>query len=547
MSDQAWRVDEFEPDPPNTVAPSSALVTMHFLLTALRRRWKLWVSLGCVGMLLGLAWTYASPPKTTATVSVMLAHEPGTDPQQASSTDVSLLQTRTLAVEVVEELGLDMAPEDFQQSVTVLPASVQVLVLEVSGPDGAAAVARARALAHAYLSFRASQVRLQLRGLTDAYRGRIESLRAEGNDLVETYGETRASGSLDPQEATALLNEQAQLKTEIEGLKRSIEDAELKSTSVIDASYVLDQASAKPPPSAVRAALLASASGLIGGTALGMGFVLVTALTSNRLRRREDVALALDAPVRVSVGGRLPSPWRPWRRVRLSATALGLLVGALDREVARPTRSWPQLANTGTDRRQQARGAEPTRLALVTLEPDGVGELVVASLAVGLSAEGLDVFVVDLTASGGLQAELDRALGVRDGGDAGRRPAVHRPARVPSLERGPLDLPTSKATEAPSSGEWPLGWDQADVTLTLADMDPAIGVEHVRSWADRVAVLVSAGRSSAERLRTTGELIRSAGLHLLFAMMVGTDRTDESTGLPEVSHRGDPYVARRPT
>ena len=62
MSDQAWRVDELDDEPPSGARPSPALVTMHFLLTALRRRWRVWVGLGCVGMLLGLGWTLAFPP-----------------------------------------------------------------------------------------------------------------------------------------------------------------------------------------------------------------------------------------------------------------------------------------------------------------------------------------------------------------------------------------------------------------------------------------------------------------------------------------------------
>ena len=68
------------------------------------------------------------------------------------------------------------------------------------------------------------------------------------------------------------------------------------------------------------------------------------------------------------------------------------------------------------------------------------------------------------------------------------------------------------------------------MVLTLAEVDPAVGVDHLTSWVDRVVLLVAAGRSSAERLRTAGELVRTAGLQLVFAMMVGADRTDESSG-----------------
>jgi hypothetical protein len=100
------------------------------------------------------------------------------------------------------------------------------------------------------------------------------------------------------------------------------------------------------------------------------------------------------------------------------------------------------------------------------------------------------------------------------------------------------------AEDAPT-GAWPASWHQADVALTLADVDPAVGVEHVRSWADQVVVLVTAGRSGAERLRTTGESIRAAGMHLLFVLMVGADPGDESLGIPAPASPVWPQQSRR--
>ena len=244
----------------------------------------------------------ASRPKSVGTVTLMLAHDPGTDPRQALATDESLLRTRTLGAIVVKRLGLDMSPEGFQQAVVSRAASSDVLILEVSAPDDAAAVARARALAVAYLQFRDSQIRSQLETLRVAIANAphpcSNSWRTSANSM------TRSSGcsSGDSQTAAALLNKQAQVSAQIESTQQSIRDASLKSNSIIDASRVLDQASLEPGPSSARVLLLAMVSGLIGGTAVGAGIVLVRALTSDRLRLREDIALSLEAPVRVSVG-----------------------------------------------------------------------------------------------------------------------------------------------------------------------------------------------------------------------------------------------------
>ena len=568
MSDQAWRVDEVEDEPASTTSPSPALVTLHFLLTALRRRWRVWVGLACVGVLLGLGWALSFPPKTVGTVTLLLAHAPSADPQQAISTDVSLLRTRTLAVDVVERLDLQMTPEEFQQSVVVVPASTDVLVLEVSGPDDPAAVARAGALADAYLAFRSSQIRSQVEGQTRGYRERISSLREQTEDLKNQYEGMGTSSPGDEQRASALLSKQAQVAGQIEDAEQAVKDAMLAADSVIDASFVLDPASRKPPPSEVRNALLAIASGLIGTTAIGVGFVLVTALISNRLRLREEIALALAAPVPISVPGGSRASWSTLRRrTRLPAASLGILVDALEREVSPSLDLGAPAAGTGKGPHETTRRA-PTRLALAAVDAGGAGQLVMASLAARLDAKGMNVVLVDLTKSGGLDTALDGASDRRPAAPGGAhlrpeqqpgrrrrvlrevrssqsRPLVYRPDRVPSLERGPLDSLATDAGDRLPAAPWREAWDQADVALTLAEVDPAVGVEHLRSWADEVVVLVAAGRSSAERLRTTGELIRAAGLRLLFAMMLGTDRTDETLGLPAAQHRAEPRRARQ--
>jgi MinD-like ATPase involved in chromosome partitioning or flagellar assembly len=68
----------------------------------------------------------------------------------------------------------------------------------------------------------------------------------------------------------------------------------------------------------------------------------------------------------------------------------------------------------------------------------------------------------------------------------------------------------------------------------VADLNPAVGADHLTAWADGVVVVVTAGRSSAEKVRTVGELIRAAGLDLRFAVLMHTERTDDSLGMADV-------------
>jgi hypothetical protein len=70
---------------------------------------------------------------------------------------------------------------------------------------------------------------------------------------------------------------------------------------LIKGSQVLDRATLLPQHGKSHLALYVG-GGLIGGLALGMFIVILRALISDRLRRRDDIARTLGAPVKLSVG-----------------------------------------------------------------------------------------------------------------------------------------------------------------------------------------------------------------------------------------------------
>jgi hypothetical protein len=76
-------------------------------------------------------------------------------------------------------------------------------------------------------------------------------------------------------------------------------------------------------------------------------------------------------------------------------------------------------------------------------------------------------------------------------------------------------------------------WDAAEYVIALAEVDPASGAPNLGSWSEDAVLFVTAGRSSGERLRTAAELVRGAGLRLRFGILLRTDRTDDSLGMPD--------------
>ena len=521
MMSSAWRLEA--PGPGGApLGGSSGLVSLHYLIGALRRRWRTWVSVGVLGMVLGATWIVLVPAQTVGNVSLVLAHEAGTDQTLAMATDVSLLQTRTVAETVIKALDLDMTPEAFQQSVVVTPITSQVMLLDVRAPNAPEAKRRADQLASTFLEFRSAQMRTRTDSIIAGNKERIAGLQERVDRLTSEYDSLSGGGTEQQSQAAAALTERSQAVAEIGTLQESNEDASLQVDAQLAASHVLDPANATPHGH-LKAFVLPPLSGLIGGLAVGIGLVLFSTLASDKLRRRDEVALALGVPVRASVGDlrrrRLTTLWRGTAKKKRDAAVITHAVQSAIRV-----------------------DEMPSRLVIACVDNIEDGERLTALLAAQLVRAETPVLLVDLGDPGGLAAELTHALGDEAGSTA---PTVLRPDGLPHLSTGPFGVPAGTSGLVADDDPRREAWSQAEVVLTLASVDPARGLDELPTWADRVVMLVTAGRCSAERLRTAAELVRSVGLELTFAVMVGSDRTDESLGLPEPPDVGGTDTQRR--
>ena len=70
----------------------------------------------------------------------------------------------------------------------------------------------------------------------------------------------------------------------------------------------------------------------------------------------------------------------------------------------------------------------------------------------------------------------------------------------------------------------------ADLVLSLVSLDPARGGDHLGTWATNVVAMVTAGRSTATRIHTVGEMIRLSGARLASVVVLDFDKADESLG-----------------
>jgi capsular polysaccharide biosynthesis protein len=505
MISAEWDAPDFDDDQPPSSRAAPTLVSLHFIRFALRRRWLVCVLSSVLGLLAAGTLLVAFPALHDAKAALVLVHDPQDEPSRAMATDVSLLETRTLAEKAVASLGLTMTPDAFLKTMKVVPVSSELLSITLTGPSDAEAVRRLEMLTSLYLDFRGEQLSLQSKVYVQGIQLRITKLQSEVGALSQKIEQLSRAGSGSASKVNDAISQRAFVQGRIDTLQQEVEDVTLRTTSIVSASRVIDPAAVESH-AAKRRIVLALASGLIGGAALGCGMVLFLAITSDRLRRRSDVAAALEIPVPVSVGRISPISKR-W----LWLSHLRTLDGRRSAERQRLAHAIEmELPFTGHE----------GRIAVACIDNADEVSFAVAAAAADLTEGGFSTTLIDLTEGGSL------------GGIAPSAPGSHnaatllRPRGIPTLASGTADLRAVGQDEDENLHSFGL----TDVTLMLADLDPSVGADHLIAWTERVIIVVTAGRSSAERVRTAADMVRTAGLELRFAALLHAERTDDSSG-----------------
>jgi capsular polysaccharide biosynthesis protein len=503
---------------PSAAFPPDSLITFRFIRDALRRHLRIWLVLALVGLTAGLVSTQVLPTVSTSKTRVLLTHREGEDQTKSMATDVSLATTHTVAQRVIELLKLPTTPDDLLKLYTATPATDRVLEIDAKGKTDAESTQLATVVAQVFLVYRKEQIALQDAPL-------VRDLTAAKNELTLAQQAVRAAGD-DPDELKRPNSAQAArlgaARDRVVYVEQQLLDQQVQA-SRMNSSRVLD-AAAPVPVSVKRTIVINTGIGLLAGLFLGVGFVIVRALVSDRLWKRQDIAHALGARVRLSTARPprfrlLPRP-ALLRKAQQRRPETQLMVQHLEHRIFWAERPVPSLSVVGID-------DVPTCA------------LAVAALAVALAEDGKHVLVADLTGSG----RLARMLGVRTAGtqestlsDAGRRIDVHRadpdggPAEGAYLRLGDNSRPLGSGDVALDSA-----WEVADVVLTLAELSPELGADHLATWASHAAVVVTAGKSTATAIQATGEMLRLAGLEVDTAIVLRPDRTDESVGVAEAS------------
>lgn len=499
------------------------LVSLGFITAALRRRRRLWGTMAAIGLLVGCGLYLKSPPAYQASTSVLLTPGPYENFQTAQNNAQAMAQSVSVAGSAVRQLGLKQSASSFLATYKVNPITERVVTITASAPSSNQAVLDASAVATAFLQFRANEMQSEQKLV-------LAALDQQVKDAQQQLSSINSQISQLPSQPTSS-DQQSQLKTlqakrdQAQNTLYQIQQAALSNqtangaatVAAVKGSVVMDAASPLPH-SRFKKLLLDVALGLIVGLALGIAIVVVQAIVSDKPRRRDDVAEALGSPVRLSV-----------RAAQTKRSLLnGLHAAVPGTRGAETQRITEHLRRAVHGRRSQA----PATLAVVPVDDAHVPASCLVSLALSYAEEGRRVVVADLC-SGAPAAELLGSVepGVRPVSADGARLVVAVPEPDDVTPVGPLHRSQTRAQRSAFTEAVISACESANVLLTLVSLDPSLGGEHLGTWANDAVAVVTAGKSSWTRIHSVGEMVRLSGAHLVSAVLLGADSTDETLGM----------------
>lgn len=526
LPDRLWAYDDLDEV---TDAPAAdvtgGLVSLGFIGAALRRGKRLWITTAVIGLVIGLGLVLKSPPAFPASTTILLANNPAVYNPFAALDDQAIIQSRAVADAALRRLGLpESGATNLMANYTSTVITNRVLLITVKAKTADLALREANALAAAFLAFQASQADTQTSLVNAALQQEIVRAQQNIDSLSRQIKQVRTQPASSSRRAqiASLSAERTQKVTALAALKTA-NLANQNTTRInnlinIKGSRVLDPATLLPQHSKAHLVLYVG-GGLIGGLTLGMIIVILRAFVSDRLRRRDDVARTLGAPVKLSVG-----------RIKLGRrwSRSSGLAAAESPEIRRVVQ---YLGGAVVHRSQRV-----ATLAVVPVDDPEVAALSLASLALSCSREGLKVIVADLCPDNPAARLLDAdEPGVHTVSVHDAHLIVAVPDRDDVAPAGPLPDVRHLSKPDPSAGPLVAACASADLLLTLVSLDPSTGADHLNGWADGAVAIVTAGQSTAARIQAVGELIRLSGAKLISAVLVDADKDDESLGEPDPS------------
>ncbi|MFS7876746.1 Wzz/FepE/Etk N-terminal domain-containing protein [Streptomyces asiaticus] len=316
---------------------AAPLFDLHALVVAVRRRRRLWSSMALLGLLAGVAMAVLLPPPPTAVTKVLVAHQEDqpNDTGTLIRTDVALLGTTRIADKALKSLNSPEKPEDFLGNYRGTGLTNNLLQIEVTADSDAEAVARAKALADAFVADHVRRMRETAKAESKALLDQRDRVRRELAEVNKAIG--GRSPDSDPEASAStesLFARRAELNSRIADFDQRAAEARTGTPRIIAGTQIVDA------PRAVRHSLPRTAAtnaaiGLVLGLVLGLAVAAVGTVVADRPVLRREIAANLGASVIAELPHRSGRPWRR-RRIRTARTRLTASLARTVRGSAEP-------------------------------------------------------------------------------------------------------------------------------------------------------------------------------------------------------------------
>ncbi|MFD8607505.1 Wzz/FepE/Etk N-terminal domain-containing protein [Streptomyces sp. NPDC059631] len=450
-------------------SPAAApLLDLHALVVAVRRRRRLWCALALLGLLAGAAVAVLRPPPPTAVTEVLVAHQEDqpNDPGTLIRTDVALLHTTRIAGAALKSLHSAEAPEDFMRDYQGAGLTNNLMRITVTGASDAEAVARAGALADAFVADHVRRIQEAANAEAKALLDQRDRMQGELAQVNKAIGDgTPQSGPKESADLESLFARRAELTSRITDFSQRAADARIGTPRLVAGTQIVD--AARPVRHSLpRAAATDAAIGLVLGLALGLAVAAVGAVVADRPVLRREIAAHLGASVLAEL------PHRPGRRRRTRA-AHERLTAFLARTVH----------------------GSPEPVSLLELGAARTASALAVDLARALAERGRPVTVVD-----GLPGtEL-----------SGRRPRPDDPAVI--------------------GGEEAAGLPRHERWIGVGSVAPGTAWTDLRHLGTRTVLVVRAGHAGTAWLHTVARHLADQRVPVLGVVLVDPDPRDRTDG-----------------
>ncbi|TPQ24087.1 Wzz/FepE/Etk N-terminal domain-containing protein [Streptomyces sporangiiformans] len=454
-------------------SPAAPLIDLQALVVAVRRRRRLWCSLALLGLLVGVAVAVLMPPPPTAVTKVLVAHKEDqpNDTGTLIRTDVELLGTTRIAEKALRSLKSSENPEDFMRDYRGTGLTNNLLQITVTGDSDEEAVARAKALADAFVADHVRRMGETAKAEADALLDQRDRMRDELAQVNKAIGDR--SPDSDPKASASiesLFARRAELNSRIADFDERAAEARTGTPKVIAGTQIVDAPRALQH-SLPKATVTNAAIGLVLGLVLGLALAAVGTVVADRPVLRRDIAANLGASVIAELRRTPRRSTRLWQR-RRTRTARTRLTATLARTV---------------------RGsAEP--VSLLELGCARSTSVIALDLARALAAEG-PVVIVD---------------GLPGPQLAGRRPKPGDPTVV--------------------SGEPAATVSPQERRLGVGSVAPGAAWTDLQYLGTQTVLVVRAGHGSAAWLHTVARQLADQRIPVIGVVLIDPDPRDRTDG-----------------